>query len=382
MPDGNPLRLIYSIVYMKCLFCIFLLMAIGKMDAQTTAPQSSFDVNAAERFANLALACVHKEYPNKISHNLNSDADVAPPRKLTPAFYGCYDWHSSVHGHWLLVRLIRTFPTADFVQPAREALRESLTADNIVHESVYLRGDGRSSFERPYGLAWLLQLAAELREWDDPQAGEMAANLHPLEQAALERLTTWLPKLSYPVRIGEHSQTAFALGLMLNYARSTGNSNFADLLTGKARQFYLADKGYPLAYEPSGEDFLSPCLGEADLMRRVLPAEEFARWLQVFLPQIQQTTQGSPWLEPVVSPDPSDPKLAHLDGLNLSRAWMLEGIASGLPRGDKRLPAILAVAEAHRRAGLAAVTGKHYEGGHWLGSFAVYLVSRRGIGQK
>ena len=287
-----------------------------------------------------------------------------------------------MHGHWLLVRLIRTFPTADFVQPAREALRESLTADNIVHESVYLRGDGRSSFERPYGLAWLLQLAAELREWDDPQAGEMAANLHPLEQAALERLTTWLPKLSYPVRIGEHSQTAFALGLMLNYARSTGNSNFADLLTGKARQFYLADKGCPLAYEPSGEDFLSPCLGEADLMRRVLPAEEFARWLQVFLPQIQQTTQGSPWLEPVVSPDPSDPKLAHLDGLNLSRAWMLEGIASGLPRGDKRLPAILAVAEAHRRAGLAAVTGKHYEGGHWLGSFAVYLVSRRGIGQK
>jgi hypothetical protein len=367
---------------MKCLLCIFLLMAIGKMDAQTPDPQSSFDVNAASRFANLALACVHKEYPNKISHNLNSDADVAPPRKLTPAFYGCYDWHSSVHGHWLLARLIRTFPNADFVQPAREALRESLSADNLARESTYLRGAGRSSFERPYGLVWLLQLAAELREWDDPQAREMAANLHPLEQAALERLTTWLPKLSYPVRIGEHSQTAFSLGLMLDYARSTGNSNFADLVTTKARQFYWADKGCPLAYEPSGEDFLSPCLGEADLMRRVLPSDEFARWLQVFLPQIHETTHGSPWLEPVVSPDPSDPKLAHLDGLNLSRAWMLEGIASGLPKADKRLPVILAAAEAHRSTGLAAVTGKHYEGGHWLGSFAVYLVSRRGIGQK
>lgn len=338
-----------------------------------------FDVAAAERFANLALACVHKEYPNKISHNLNSDADVAPPRELTPAFYGCYDWHSSVHGHWLLARLIRTFPAAAFVQPAREALRQSFTADHIVREAAYLRGPGRASFERPYGLAWLLQLVAELREWDDPQAREMAANLRPVEQAALERLSDWLPKLSYPVRIGEHSQTAFALGLMLDYARSTGDTKFADLVTSKARQFYLADNNCPLAYEPSGEDFLSPCLGEADLMRRVLPSDEFARWLRTFLPQISQSEKGVSWLQPVVSPDPSDPKLAHLDGLNLSRAWMLEGIAAVLPKGDKRLSTIMASADAHRRAGLAAVTGAHYEGGHWLGSFAVYLVSRRGI---
>jgi hypothetical protein len=330
-----------------------------------------FDVNAAERFANLALACVHKEYPNKISHNLNSDADVAPPRKLTPAFYGCYDWHSSVHGHWLLVRLIRTFPNASSAPSARDALRQSLTADNIAQEAAYLRTE-----------AWLLQLVAELREWDDPQAREMVANLRPVEQAALERLADWLPKLSYPVRIGEHSQTAFALGLMLDYARSTGDAKFADLVESKAHQFYFADKDCPLAYEPSGEDFLSPCLGEADLMRRVLSSDEFARWLRTFLPQIAQARTGVSWLQPVVSPDPSDPKLAHLDGLNLSRAWMLEGIAAGLPKGDKRLPIIAAAAEAHRRAGLAAVTGKHYEGGHWLGTFAVYLASRRGIPQK
>jgi hypothetical protein len=340
----------------------------------------TFDSKAAERFANLALACVHKEYPNHMSHTLNSDADVAPPRKLTPAFYGCYDWHSSVHGHWLLVRLTRTFPDAPFVQSAREALRQSLTAENIAQEAIYLRGDGRASFERPYGLAWLLQLVAELREWDDPQAKAMAANLHPLEVVVLERLKSWLPKLSNPVRIGEHDQTAFALGLILDYAHGNGDQKFVELIVSKARQFYFNDKNCPLAYEPSGEDFLSPCLGEADLMRRTLSSQEFSRWLRVFMPQIP-TSGGGKWLQPVVSPDASDPKLAHLDGLNLSRAWMLDGIARGLPKNDKRLPALATAAEAHRRAGLAAVTGQHYEGGHWLGSFAVYLVTKRGISE-
>ena len=362
---------------MRLTLCVlFLLLGVSGMGAQERSP-SMFDMKSAERFANLALACVHKEYPNHISHTLSSDADVAPPRKLTPAFYGCYDWHSSVHGHWLLVRLVRTFPDASFVVPAREALRQSLTAENLAQEAEYLRGQGRASFERPYGLAWLLQLAAELREWDDPQAKEMAANLRPLEQVALERLNTWLPKLSNPVRIGEHDQTAFGLGLILDYARGAADHKFVELLVAKAKQFYRNDKNCPLAYEPSGEDFLSPCLGEADLMRRVLTGKEFAAWLKTFLPQISQS--GGAWLQPVVSPDPSDPKLAHLDGLNLSRAWMLKGIASALPKNDRRLTAVTAAAEAHERAGLAAVTGEHYEGGHWLGSFAVYLITQRGI---
>jgi hypothetical protein len=364
---------------MKWILCLpFPLFSLVMCAAQSNGGPAVFDVKAAQRFANLALACVHKEYPNHISHTLNSDADAAPPRKLTPAFYGCYDWHSSVHGHWLLVRLARTFPDAPFVSAAREALRQSLTAENLAQEAAYLRGEGRASFERPYGLAWLLQLDAELREWDDPQAKEMTANLHPLEEVALERLRNWLPKLSKPVRIGEHDQTAFGLGLMFDYARASGDDKFAELVMSKARQFYLNDKNCPLAYEPSGEDFLSPCLGEADLMRRVLPKTEFATWLGTFMPHIP-ASGDSKWLEPVESPDPGDPKLAHLDGLNLSRAWMLEGMAAGLPNTDKRLPSIRAAADAHSRAGLAAVTGEHYEGGHWLGSFAVYLVTKRGI---
>src|SRR6516165_8022144 len=238
----------------------------AQQKSQNTSPSAeAFDAYAAERFAKLALQCVHKEYPNKISHVLNSDADVAPPRKLTPAFCGCYDWHSSVHGHWLLVRLLRTFPDAPFAKAARDALKESLTPENLKTEAAYVRGEGRASFERPYGLAWLLQLCAELREWDDPQAREMLANLKPLEDAALERLTTWLPKLSHPIRIGEHNQTAFALGLILDYARGKNDDRLAKQAAESARKFYLADKNCPLAYEPSGEDFLSPCLGEADV---------------------------------------------------------------------------------------------------------------------
>lgn len=341
----------------------------------------TFDQQAASRFANLALACVHKEYPNHISHTLNSDKDVAPPRELTPAFYGCYDWHSSVHGHWLLARLARTFPNAEFTPKAREALKQSLSKQNIEQEAKYLQGEGRASFERPYGLAWLLQLAAELREWDDPDAKQMAENLRPLETAVLSRVKVWLPKLPYPVRIGEHNQTAFSMGLMIDYARQTNDTEFSALLDRKARQFYLNDKNCPLAYEPDGEAFLSPCIAEADVLRRVLAPAEYASWLSAFLPQIP-ANGSSDWLKPVISPDRSDPKLAHLDGLNLSRAWMLEGIASGLPKNDKRLAAIEAAANAHRVAGLEAVTGEHYEGGHWLGSFAVYLTTRRGIEHK
>lgn len=325
----------------------------------------SLDPAAAERFASLALACVHKEYPNKIAHVLQSDEDVAPPRELTPSFYGCYDWHSSVHGHWLLARLSRLTHDAPFASRARAALKTSITPEAIAKEVAYMNGPGRASFERPYGLAWLLQLTGELREADHP----LYAVIKPLEDATVERLRTWLPKLSHPVRSGEHSQTAFALGLMLD--SGAGGEEFQRLLKARALAFYENDRNCPLAYEPSGEDFLSPCLAEADVMRRVLPAEKFAAWLSRFMPEMT--------LEPEVVTDPSDPKLAHLDGLNLSRAWMLEGIASGLPTDDPRVEPLVASAHAHAKAGLASVTGEHYEGGHWLGSFATYLVTKRGI---
>jgi hypothetical protein len=334
---------------------------------------------AVERFAALALACVHQEYPNKIAHVLEGDQDVQPPRKLTPAFFGCYDWHSSVHGHWLLARLARLYPEAPFASRAREALAASLTPERLAGEASYLAGKGRASFERPYGLAWLLQLGLELREWGTTESRAWAEALAPLEREAVARLKAWLPKLTRPIRIGEHSQTAFAFGLVLDWTRGAGEKEMEALLLQRTRDFYAADRGCPLAYEPSGEDFLSPCLAEADLMRRVLPPAEFAAWLGDVLPGLPRTGTAA-WLEPGVVTDPSDPKLAHLDGLNLSRAWMLEGIRSGLPAGDPRRGALQAAADRHHEAGLRNVTGEHYEGGHWLGTFAVYLVTGRGLG--
>jgi hypothetical protein len=333
----------------------------------------------AERFASLALDCVHKEYPNKISHVLTGDADVRPPRELTPAFYGCYDWHSAVHGHWLLARLARTFPEASFSTAARKALTASLTAGKITAEVHYLEAEGRISFERPYGLAWLLQLAAELHQWNEPEAEGWSKNLEPLVLVAAARIQEWLPKLTYPIRVGEHSQTAFAFALILDWARIVGDGEMVNLLHERIGELYLSDQGCPLHYEPSGQDFLSPCLAEADLVRRILEPTTFAEWLGRFLPTIPSTA-GESWLEPAVVTDPTDPKLAHLDGLNLSRAWMLEGIASGLGEDDPRLGALHRAARRHRESGLKAVTGEHYEGGHWLGSFATYLVTERGLG--
>lgn len=338
----------------------------------------SLPVAAVERFAALALTCVQQEYPNKIAHVLTSDTDVRPPRELTPAFYGCYDWHSAVHGHWLLVRLARLFPAAPFASRARTVLAEQLTPEHLAAELRYLEGRGRISFERPYGLAWLLQLDAELAEWDDPQAAAWSAALAPLAKRAASRLTEWLPKLTRPIREGEHDQTAFALGLALDWASTTGDTASAAVFRAAVRRFYLADRDCPLSYEPSGHDFLPPCLAEADVVGRVLPAGEFARWLDGFLPQLPRDGRGD-WIEPGVVTDPSDPKLAHLDGLNLARAWMLEGIAARLPRSDARCGALLAAATRHRDASLPRVTGEHYEGGHWLGSFATYLVTGRGL---
>jgi hypothetical protein len=329
----------------------------------------------AERLARIVLSCLHREYPNHISHLLTCDSEIGPPRRLTPAFYGCFDWHSAVHGHWCLVRLIRC-AAGEWSGEARGALRRSFTPGNMAAELAYLSGEGRAGFERPYGLAWLLQLGSELREWDDRDAREWSAVLEPLERHAVERLSQWLSRLTHPIRSGEHSQTAFALGLALEWARGAGEGAFESLLERRVREFYERDREWPFCFEPSGHDFLSPGLAEADLMRRVLPPDDFARWLGAFSPEL---SRGEATLRPVTSPDPSDGKLAHLDGLNLSRAWMAEGIADGLPPSDARIAALHALAGEHREAGLSAVTGEHYAGAHWLASFAVYLVTGRGL---
>ena len=355
-----------------------LMIAMIGMVAPVGAQETTLDEASVENFANLALACVHQEYPNKIGHVMNSDDDLDPPRKLTPSFYGCFDWHSSVHGHWLLTRLAKLYPDADFAARARTALGESFTDAKIAGEMSYFKGEGRTSTERPYGLAWLLCLADELHTWDDEQAELWRSSIAPLEGLAADRFREWLPKLFYPIRTGEHSQTAFAFGLVMDWARTVGDEEMVELVSTTARRFYLDDTSCPLGYEPSGQDFLSPCIAEADLMRRVLPPAEFADWLSSFLPAIPSTGEAG-WLPIGVVTDRTDGKLAHLDGLNISRAWMLEGIASGLPESDPRRAALQAAADVHSESGLASVTGDHYEGGHWLGSFATYLVTKKGL---
>jgi hypothetical protein len=354
---------------------MLILVVAGTSMASTTTDLSD---DGAALFVGLALHCVHREYPNKIAHVLQGDEDVLPPRDLTPAFRGCFDWHSSVHGHWLLARLARTRPEAPFAGDARAALERSLTAANLRQEMAYLTGKDRDSFERPYGLAWLLQLVAELAEWDDDQARVWREHLRPLEDLAAERFASWVPKLAYPIRTGEHSQTAFAFGLVLDWSRTVGREDVETLMTATTLRLYGADTGCPLGYEPSGQDFLSPCLAEADLMRRVMGPVEFAAWLGAFLPVIP-LDGGADWLPVGIVTDRTDGKLAHLDGLNLSRAWMLEGIGSGLPSDDPRRQALAAAAEAHRDSALPNVTDENYEGSHWLGSFATYLITQRGL---
>ena len=319
------------------------------------------------RLVRLALDCVQREYPNRIGHLLESDADVLPPRRLTPAFFGCFDWHSAVHAHWLLARLCRMDRDADYAPKARAALARALTQQNVAAELRYV--SARPAFERPYGMAWLLQLAAELHEWDDRDARDWRETLRPLEDHAAAAFEDWLPKLSYPVRSGTHDQTAFSLGLVHDWARITGVRGVRDLVERRSLAFYSADRDAPLAYEPSGHDFLSPSLAEADLMRRVLPPGPYRDWLAGFL--------GTFELDPVAVPDRHDGHLVHLAGLNLSRAWMLEGIGSAVP--SERLARMAA---RHREAGIRALDGLTYAGTHWLGTFVAYLTTRRGLEAK
>ena len=363
-----PVRIVFGWVAL-------VLTSPGSSAAGSDASSSGLDAGRAGHFAALALACVHKEFPNIIHHVMANADEVDSPRQLTPAFYGCFDWHSSVHGHWLLARLARAFPEADFATQARAALAANLTEANLLQEAAYMAHPQRAGFERPYGLAWLLQLAAELDEWNDPDARAWRDHLRPAEAIAVRRLSEWLPKLRYPIRGGEHFQTAFAFGLIIDYARQVDNVALEALVRDAGERFYANDRHCPLAYEPSGHDFLSPCLAEADFMRRLRVPEAFAPWLSAFMPTLGER-DGLPVGE--VS-DRSDGKLAHIDGLNLSRAWMLQGIAAGLPAGDPRVRALIDLADRHGVAGLAGVSDEHYAGSHWLASFAVYLLTRRGL---
>lgn len=330
----------------------------------------------ASQLVELVLNCVECEYPHSNIYWLDSDKDVKPPRELTPAFYGCLDWHSAVHGHWLLARLARLFPEESFSISAQQALNKSLTPEKIEGEVSYLQHHPR--FEVPYGVAWLLQLATELREWNDASAKIWQTVLQPLEDLIAENLQQWLEKLTICDRTGMHKQTAFGLGLILDWAQVAENTDIIKLIENKARQFYLNDKNHSLRLEPLGYDFLSPCLAEADLIRRILTKNAFAQWLTEFLPDIP-IDNSTNWLKPVAVDDSEDYMQSHFYGLNLSRAWMLEGIISRLPEEDKRIKTLQNIANIHRRIGLESAVSKHYAGSHWLGTFAVYLTTSRGL---
>lgn len=381
---------IKTVVYSAFAFTTVLTInsAFASTNANAVSPAAAKEINSGSSkiiendyesvFANLALHCIHQEFPNVVKHMMNDGDDVKAPRQLYPAFYGCLDWHSSVHGHWLLVRMLNTAQDTVNNDEIIKKLNASFTPRNIQGELKSLKRENNASFERPYGLAWFLQLTAELRQSSIPEAKVWLDTLLPLEKEIVVRISTWLPKLAYPIRTGEHSQTAFAFGLMLDWAKTSSNEEFEALLMSKVKDYYQSDKQCPLAYEPSGQDFLSPCLAEADLMRRVMSKKDYSQWLSPFFPGL--TSKTSNWLSPATVTDKTDGKLAHLDGLNISRAWMIEGIMEALPEGDERIPVLAKTLKAHRKAGLDAVFGDmHYMGSHWLGSFASYLETKRGI---
>ncbi len=326
------------------------------------------NLDEANKLAQLPLDCIETEYPNKLNQVLGNEGDLESPRDLHPIFYGCFDWHSSVHGHWALISLLRQFPELDRADQIREYLKTTITPENVRVEVAYFNRPHSDTWERPYGWAWLLQLATELHQWDDPLAEELEETLQPLTDRIVQLFMEFLPKLNYPIRVGEHTNTAFAMALAFDYAQATGNEALLDLIKSRARDFYLHDDNCPLEWEPSGFDFLSPCLAEIDIMRRVLPKNAFGLWMDDFMPQLKNKSFN---LEPGEVSDRSDGKLVHLDGLNFNRAWILYGLANQYPEYVH----LRKVADHHLSYSFPNLVGDTYEGGHWLGSFALYALN-------
>jgi len=328
----------------------------------------------AERFAGIALANVDREYPNKQDHVQYTDGDHLPSRLLHPAFYGSFDWHSCVHMHWLLVHVRRRHRPLSLRDAIDAVLDRHLTAATIEAECAYLRRPGAGSFERTYGWGWLLKLADELALSDDDDARRWSAALSPLAAAFVTRYLDFLPKADFPIRYGIHPNSAFGLAFALDHARRAGRPALEAMIVSKARAWYGADRDAPAAWEPSGSDFLSPTLIEADLMRRVLPRSEFAAWLDGFLPELAASTPAT-LFAPVPVSDRSDPQIVHLDGLNLSRAWCWRGIADALPAHDPRAGVAREAAARHLAAGLPAIDAGDYGGSHWIASFAALALA-------
>lgn len=334
-------------------------------------------MQTATAWADLVLENVDSEFPNKMSLVYVDASQVKTPREHFPAFYGCFDWHSSVHGHWVLARLLRTMPDLPNADRIRAVLDAHLNDDNLTQEAAFFRRDEHKSFERMYGWAWYFRLVMELDGWEDPDAKRWRENLRPLEQVLLERVSAYLPLLSFPIRVGQHTDTGFALAQLLDYARALEHQELASQIVKTARSFYLNDTDYPVNYEPSGHDFFSSCWNEADLMRRLLSEQEYAIWLDQFVPDAnRQLVDGT--IEPVKVTDVTDGKLVHLAGLNLNRAWCLRSVATALPEAHPLKQLLIESSRMHLRAGVEYVNSGHYEGDHWLATFALYAITEPG----
>jgi hypothetical protein len=325
------------------------------------------NLEQANRLAALPLKCMQQEYPNKLNQTLPDSTALASPQVLHPAFYGCFDWHSSVHGHWMLVKLLKEFPALEGAQEAREKLAVNMSEENIEAEMQYFNRREEKSFERTYGWAWLLKLAEELITWDDPMGQQLSENLRPLADLIVNRYLEFLPKLRYPIRVGTHSNTAFGLTFAWDYGVTTNNKQLQDMIRARAIEFYGTDEDCPISWEPSGYDFLSPCLEEIDIMRRVMEPMAFKEWLSDFIPELKQ--RGFQ-LAPGEVSDRSDGLLVHLDGVNFSRAWCLYGLAREFPEYHH----LTNTAHSHVNYSLPSIVDGGYEGEHWLASFALYAL--------
>lgn len=327
----------------------------------------------ASHFASLALKCINQEFPNKLGHVMDKAEDWQNPKVLHPAFYGCYDWHSAVHSHWMLIRLLKLFPELPEAVRIRRAIGQNLLAENILVEKAYFERPSAKSYERTYGWAWLLKLSEELYTWSDAEAKQWLQNLQPLTDLIVQRYLEVLPPQTYPVRTGVHPNTAFGLSFALDYAITVKHENLKQLIIQKSLEYYKNDTNCPVQWEPGGADFFSPCLLEADLMRKVFSPEEYELWLNSFLGELE--TGKLDLLNPAVVSDRSDMQIVHLDGLNLSRAWCMLGIMKALPNNSALQEVLLASARKHIKATLLNIANGDYAGEHWLASFAVYVLS-------
>lgn len=331
----------------------------------------------AAHFASLALKCAGQEYPNKLDHVMGSAAEVKSPKELHPAFFGCFDWHSAVHGHWLLVRMLEAYPDLPQGGEIRAVLTAHLSPEAIRQELAYLDGPNRKSFERTYGWAWLLKLSADLKRSKLPEAAGWEAALRPLAEAFAAKLAEFLPRQTYPIRTGVHPNTAYALSLALDYAEAANDRALRERLKERALAYFGRDRDAPISWEPGGEDFLSPSLEEAALLSRLLPPQAFRPWLAAFLPKLM----AGEALAPAIVSDRTDPKIVHLDGLNLSRARCLYELADALGPRDEAAPGLRRLGDLHARASLPHIASGSYEGEHWLGTFAVHMLEARPEGK-